>query len=207
MHAHISKNHFDKAYNAKMEKLKKWTPDSKYKNSPMHNQTSFSKMDTQLHFTTTFFIMLTLFWLIGFKLQVLVFLIKYAPFPFMDTLGHGPKCLFYCGVMGNIALIGALFVKYLFYQVVGFVYGLEHLQATDDLYLFDSPVNPINIPGYVVFKKEKGKVDDWDKVFDTFISRYDRDPKCRNFLKVEKKFGKYFLKKQTKEEWDEVSKY
>lgn len=185
-----------------MAELKKLSVDSDYRRSPMFNQTAFTGNEISWHFRTTFITFCILFYVIGFKLEVLVLLIRYAPFPLVQLVGHGPKCIFMTLTMMWASLISAIMVKQLFYVVVAWMYELEPLQPQDEIHLYDLPVNPINIPGYMVLKKEKDKVYDWDKLYDTLKNRYHWDPECRNFMKVEKKFGKYFLKKQTHEEWE-----
>lgn len=146
------------------------------------------------HFRSTFFVFCFLFYIIGFKLNLLGLLIKNVPFPLVQLFGHGPKCIAMTMTVMINSLLAAVFVKYLFYRVVALVYGYESLYFSDDFYLYDLPVNPINIPGYLVFKKEKGKQYDWDKIMETVFGRYSKEPSSRNFMKIEKKFGKYFLK-------------
>ena len=120
---HISKNHFDKAYNAKMEKLKKVTPESNYLESEFFQQTSFTKAEINWHFRSTLILSFAMFYLIGFKLQVLVFCIKYLPFPLVGLLGHGPKCIFMCFSMMISSVLTALYVKKILYKLIALYYG------------------------------------------------------------------------------------
>lgn len=58
------------------------------------------------------------------------------------------------------SFIVAVYVKLFFFRIVAWLHGYQILFASDDIYLYDLPVNPVNIPGCLVFKKEKGeKVD------------------------------------------------
>lgn len=150
---HISKHHFDKAYNEKMDNLKKLTPENDYLASDYFNQSAFNKTEIKWHFRSTMFISFAIFFVVGFKMQLLVFLIKHMPFPLVGLLGHAPKCIFMTICMMNTSILGAIYVKSMFYRIVAWHFGYENLQLSDDMFLFDIPANPINIPGYMMFKK------------------------------------------------------
>lgn len=55
--------------------------------------------------------------------------------------------LFYSG------LTQAIFVKWLIYQLIGIVCGMEPLSANDDFWLWDAPVNQASVPSFIVFDK------------------------------------------------------
>ena len=132
---------------------------------------------------------------------LLVWCIKYLPFPFMEIVGHGTKCIFMSFGMMFVALVGALAVKDVFYRVVALVHGYEIMEAHDELYLYDLPVNRINVTGGVVFQKKKGEKFDAMKVSKIFLDRFLRPPMRRNIDIIVKKWGKYFLRRPTPEEW------
>jgi hypothetical protein len=50
-------------------------------------------------------------------------------------------------------LIIAIYLKEGFYRIVAYMKGYQILYSSDDLYLYDIPVNPVNIPGCLTFKK------------------------------------------------------
>lgn len=50
-------------------------------------------------------------------------------------------------------LIQAIVIKYCFYKLIGLVLGLEAFSSGDDFWLLDFPINPINVPSYIIFKK------------------------------------------------------
>lgn len=132
---------------------------------------------------------------------LLAWFIINLPFPFMETLGHGTKCISICFGMIFLSMIMALIIKYMFYKVVAIAYGYNMLTANDELYLTDYPVNPINIVGVIRYKKEKGKPIDWKKMGEKYLDVTLNPPAQRMFEIVVKKWGKYFLRRATPEEW------
>ena len=53
----------------------------------------------------------------------------------------------------NFCLAQAIFIKWLTYQLIGIIYDMEPLSANDDFWLYDSPINPTNVPSFIVFDK------------------------------------------------------
>jgi hypothetical protein len=49
----------------------------------------------------------------------------------------------------------AIFLKYLFFRVLGLMLGLEYMSAFDEFWLLDWPANPINVPSFLIFKRPK----------------------------------------------------
>ena len=63
----------------------------------------------------------------------------------------------------------------------------------DEIYLFDIPVNPINIPGILTMKKPPADEPfDPSAILNTMLNRLN--PNHRSFVRIEKMFGKYFYK-------------
>ena len=50
-------------------------------------------------------------------------------------------------------LFTAITIKGLFYRFIGFVLGLDMLYSCDEIWLYDWPINPVNIPVFLVIKK------------------------------------------------------
>lgn len=126
---------------------------------------------------------------------VLVYCIKYAPFPFLEIVGHGTKCIAYSFGVMQASFIIAVYVKLAFYRIIAWLNGYQILYSSDDLYLYDVPVNSVNIPGCLTFKKEKGEKLDSTKIAQVFLERYLGKYQKRNFVKIVKKWGKYFMRK------------
>ena len=95
-----------------------------------------------------------------------------------------------------------MFLKYLFYQVVGWVMDMEPLSAQDDFYLFDLPINPLNIPSFMICKRSY-KMTPQEFINHGFKS-LGRDHRCSH--KHYKFFGKYFFKKLNDEEYRKYQK-
>lgn len=95
-------------------------------------------------------------------------------------------------------LIGSSVVKYIFYQIVGLVLGLEPTTPMDDFWLYDYPINPIVIPSIITFKKpgpDQGTVEQqWARI----LSRVEEGHRTR--VHLVKRFGKYFVKTTPKED-------
>jgi len=71
----------------------------------------------------------------------------------------------------------------------------------EDFWLYDLPINPMNIPSILVFKKTN---ENPKKMLDHMLQCVKRDTHCD--LKFVKKFNKYFFKKLTEEEYKEWKK-
>jgi len=87
-------------------------------------------------------------------------------------------------------------LKYLIYCLIGKIYGVEPLSANDDFWLYDSPINPINVPSFIVFDKIDG---DPEEFINTILRRIGRGHRCT--VKLTKIFGKYYFEKLTDEEY------
>ena len=87
-----------------------------------------------------------------------------------------------------MCLINAVLIKSYVYKLYARLNGLEALSAIDDFWLYDAPINPINVPSFIVFDKP-------DVPTDTFINRMNerlgREHRCA--VKLVKFWGKYFF--------------
>ena len=67
------------------------------------------------------------------------------------------------------------------------------LTTGDEIYLFDIPANPINIPGVLTMSKPPpSEPFDPAGILETMLNRLH--PDHRSFVRIEKLFGKYFYK-------------
>lgn len=67
------------------------------------------------------------------------------------------------------------------------------LTTGDEIYLFDIPANPINIPGVLTMSRPAASEPfDPSAMLDTMLKRLH--PDHRSFVRIEKVFGKYFYK-------------
>ena len=73
---------------------------------------------------------------------------------------------------------------------------MEPLSANDDFWLYDSAINPVNVPSFIVF--DKTDVDP-EEFMQMIIKRIGRGHRCT--VKLKKIFGKYFFEKLTDEEY------
>ena len=87
-------------------------------------------------------------------------------------------------------------LKFIIYWVIGKIYGVEPLSANDDFWLYDSAINPINVPSFIVFDKLEG---DPEQFINTILQRIGRGHRCT--VKLTKIFGKYYFKKLSDEEY------
>ena len=54
-----------------------------------------------------------------------------------------------------VNLYVAIFMKWVFYNMIAIVYSLNFMSACDDLFLYDFPINPFNIPVFTIVDKIK----------------------------------------------------
>ena len=59
-------------------------------------------------------------------------------------------CVVSCGFAFG-CLIASIFTKVAFDHVIGIIYNMKPLTIMDDVYTFDLPANPINIPSFIIF--------------------------------------------------------
>jgi hypothetical protein len=81
-------------------------------------------------------------------------------------------------------------VKMAFYNVVGLAYDMTPSTAHDDFWLYDYPINPINIPSAMIFNKPNEKTP--EEMMDHIVKNLSL--KSRTRVKCVVKFGKYFFK-------------
>lgn len=110
--------------------------------------------------------------------------------------GHGPVCIYIAFWLYIGCLLVAIFVKYTFYVIVGKVYGMRPFNTIEDFWLCDLPINPTSIPAIFTFNKTDQDARVYlDKLLKTIK---DRNINCN--MKLQKKFGKYYLKQLNDEE-------
>jgi hypothetical protein len=73
---------------------------------------------------------------------------------------------------------------------------MEPTHVMDDFWLYDFPINPINIPSILIINKPKENSKD---VLDTILKRIGRNHRCS--VKMVKILGKYYFKKLNDEEY------
>tara|TARA_B110001450_G_scaffold203972_1_gene193572 strand:- start:109 stop:558 length:450 start_codon:yes stop_codon:yes gene_type:complete len=128
-----------------------------YRKSKWFKQNAFEKGEMKMGPIIGFLIGVVLFVVIAFKFGVLSFLIKNTPTPMESIWGHGPKCINISFWLFILCLLGASGVKMAFYQIVGLVYGIVPTTSLDDFWLYDYPINPINVPACIIFNKPKDR--------------------------------------------------
>lgn len=80
--------------------------------------------------------------------------------------------------------------------MIGVIYGVEPLSANDDFWLYDSPINPANVPSFIVFDKTDMDPEEFIKMI---TKRIGRGHRCT--VKLTKIFGKYYFENLTEEEY------
>jgi len=124
-----------------------------FKNSPWFKQDAFTPMEMKIQQISAFVIATALWKFVVMDYGMLVFTIKNCPDPLQSVWGHAPKCIFLSIWFFMGCLLGSSVVKYIFYQIVGLVLGLEPTTPMDDFWLYDYPINPICIPSIITFAK------------------------------------------------------
>ena len=94
-------------------------------------------------------------------------------------------------------LYEAIFLKFLFYKTIGIFYGLEMMTANDEFWLFDYPINPINVPSYLVFKRTKISP---EQFMENLYRRLGRGNRCS--VRHKKILGKYYLELLNDQEYE-----
>jgi hypothetical protein len=118
---------------------------------------AFTKGEKMMQLISGMAITMFLFVKIGFHYGVIASLITETPTPLNSVWGHGPKCVNICFWTFIGCSLGSSVVKYIFYVIVGKIYGMVPLTAMDDFWVYDYPINPINVPACLVFGKPKDK--------------------------------------------------
>lgn len=162
----------------------------------MFKQNAFSRLDLIVQPLVSISIAAVFFKKVALEMGILSYMIVSVPTILDKPLFHAFKCITLSFITANVCLVGAVFIKYCFYKIIGMMYGCEPTTAMDDFWLYDLPINPINIPvALVVDKPEKNPED----VLKQFVKNQDRGH--RSSVKPIKLFGKYFFKKLDDEEF------
>ena len=88
----------------------------------------------KIQMATAFLIAGTLFKVIGLDMGVLSYMIKNYPDPLQGIWGHAPKCIGLSTVFFIACLLTSSLVKYVFYHIVGMIYGMSPCTAMDDFW-------------------------------------------------------------------------
>ena len=67
---------------------------------------------------------------------------SYSPDTYLSTFGM---------LIANLFV--AIIIKGLFYQCIALTLGLDMLTSCDEIFLYDYPINPTNIPVFLVIDK------------------------------------------------------
>lgn len=92
-------------------------------------------------------------------------------------------------------------IKYEIYYCLAFLHGLQPLTPNEDFWLYDLPINPMNIPSLLVMDKIKK---DPQEFYNHILKCVRHNTHCD--LKFVKMFGKYFFKKLDDNEYKEWKK-
>lgn len=93
-------------------------------------------------------------------------------------------------------LLATIFLKYIFYYILGYFMNMRPLTAYEDFWLYDLPVNPYGIPTIMVFNKTEV---DPQEMYESILRKARYDTHCD--LKMVKMFGKYFFKPINEQEY------
>ena len=129
------------------------------------------------------------FYALGFKLEVLSIMIKKTPTPLGFIWGHGPKCICLSIWLFIVCLLLASIVKSIIYRIIGMIYGMTPTSALDDFWMYDYPVNRINVPGCIIFNKPKDRTP--EQMLKHLIKNVNVHTRTRG--RMVKKFGKFFI--------------
>jgi len=110
---------------------------------------------------------------------------------FILTKFYQPSTYFSTVGIYILNLFVAVVLKWVFYKLVAKFYGLSFMTANDDFFLYDFPINPFNIPVFMVVDK----LDEDPVVSLKRITKITAEGgfKKRNGIKHRKICGKYFF--------------
>jgi hypothetical protein len=92
----------------------------------------------------------------------------------------------------------AILLKYLFYRIVALVYGLNFMTGNDEFMMYDFPINPLNIPVFLIV--DKIGEDPEESLKRLLKVTGEGGFKRRNGIKHRKICGKYFFELLTKDD-------
>ena len=85
-------------------------------------------------------------------------------------------------------IITTVVIKDIIHNLIGWMLDLDPLTANDELWLYDFPINPINIPSFLVIKKTNT---DPQVMFHKMFQAIGRSHRCG--VKMVKILGKYYF--------------
>jgi hypothetical protein len=163
-------------------------------NSPIYSQNAFTRTEMIIHPIISMTI--AHFLKKAYIAVFFVFMENLQPNNFEKMMAFGAKDELYNKVLTKytdaciymMCLGQIVLLKQFVYFVYGMLNGLEALSPIDDFWLYDSQVNPINVPSFIVF--DKPDVDPQE-----FVRRMEvnlgKDHRCG--VKLVKFWGKYFF--------------
>jgi len=92
--------------------------------------------------------------------------------------------------------MASVIIKDAIHHLIGWFLDVEPLTANDELWLYDFPINPVNVPSFLVIKKTNT---DPEVMFQKMFKAIGRDHRCG--VKMVKIFGKYYFKRLNDEEY------
>ena len=154
-------------------------------NSPWFKQNAYTSTEMILHPLATFILTCILVW------QTEVYLESFL----LTDPTFFSRCFVSYGLFW-IMLLAAIFLKWCFFYMIGLVLGLEMLSPHDELWLYDYPANPCNIPSFLVIKRPNIKPEDFMK---NLFEGLGRSHRCS--IKPTKILGKYYFKQLSDSEY------
>lgn len=133
---------------------------------------------------------------LGIKKMLLVYAIRAAPNPLEFAIGHGGKCIIVCILFLIFSHIVQSLLRYVLYRLFCVVKGYEPLTLLDQFWLYDLPVNPMNVPSIMVIERPKAEQGTAEQILEATLKRIDDSPygaRCR--YKMISAFGNWFLKR------------
>lgn len=91
------------------------------------------------------------FFIFGISFGGISFMVSFIPNPFVDFIGNWPVIFSVSSFFVLGCLLTSIFTKVVFNYLIGYIYHMKPLTIMDDVYLFDFPANPINIPTFIIF--------------------------------------------------------
>lgn len=172
----VSKTKFDAQYGQKLKAFAQVKKEN-CQESALFQQSAFTETECKLHQYSSLMMTVGIYYMVAQFTGLPLTRITYLPL-------YGPLFL--------VCSMVAISVKIRLLSLLGQLYGLEATCPNDDIFLLGSPINPINVATVVLLEKPKAKDFDPAQYLETLLNRMV--PKLRSFVRIEKMFGKYFLR-------------
>ena len=148
------KEHRQKEFEQRQKDLEKVNVDN-YESSPYFQQNSFTKKEMIIQPLITLALTIFVFLFTGIYFRLLHNLIRSFQFSWIMSV----NCLIWTFLYLLFSFLAAIYIKIEFYNFIALENGFETFTFMDEFYLYDLPVNPINIPIFMIInrpKKEEG---------------------------------------------------